>query len=317
MREGAAFYCVSSGVYFLGAVGMINSLRLQGHDEPIYLLDCGLSPSQRELLAAEVTVIDAPQGVPPWLTKTVAPLRHPHEVMALIDSDMIVTRPLGDLLAAAAAGEVVAFENEMDRFEPRWGEVLDLGEVSRGAYLCSGFLAAGGEPGLGLLRLWDDRNGRVDFQRSFFADRDRDYPLLYLDQDVLNAIAWSGGFRERVRPLPYELAPMPPFAGLSVVDELALEVSYERGDPPFLVHHFMVKPWLERTHDGVYSRLLRRALVGPGLAIEVPPDEIPRRLRSGTLAAVQRAGINLSEQLRWRVGDPVRARLRPGRTGSS
>ncbi len=41
---------------------MINSLRLNGHREPIYLLDCGLSDDQRELLAAEVTVVDAPDG---------------------------------------------------------------------------------------------------------------------------------------------------------------------------------------------------------------------------------------------------------------
>ncbi len=50
----AAFYCMSSDVYFLGAVGMINSLRLHGHDEPIYLLDLGLRPEQRELIEPEV-----------------------------------------------------------------------------------------------------------------------------------------------------------------------------------------------------------------------------------------------------------------------
>ena len=38
----AAFYCVADERYFLGAVGLINSLRLVGHDEPIHLLDCGL-----------------------------------------------------------------------------------------------------------------------------------------------------------------------------------------------------------------------------------------------------------------------------------
>ena len=56
----AAFYCVSDERYFLGAVGLINSLRLVGHTEPIYLLDCGLTEAQRELLAAEVELVDAP-----------------------------------------------------------------------------------------------------------------------------------------------------------------------------------------------------------------------------------------------------------------
>ena len=53
-RSATAFYCVSSELYFLGAVGLVNSLRLQGHDEPIYLLDCGLTQEHRELLAREV-----------------------------------------------------------------------------------------------------------------------------------------------------------------------------------------------------------------------------------------------------------------------
>ena len=47
----AAFYCVADERYFLGAVGMINSLRLLGHDEPAFVLDCGLTASQRTLLS--------------------------------------------------------------------------------------------------------------------------------------------------------------------------------------------------------------------------------------------------------------------------
>ena len=57
--EPAAFYCVADERYFLGAVGLVNSLRLVGHDEPIYLLDCGLTDDQRELLEPEV---DARRG---------------------------------------------------------------------------------------------------------------------------------------------------------------------------------------------------------------------------------------------------------------
>ena len=45
----AAFYCVSDDRYFLGAVGLINSLRLVGHSEPIHLLDCGLTAGQAEV----------------------------------------------------------------------------------------------------------------------------------------------------------------------------------------------------------------------------------------------------------------------------
>ena len=51
LPPAAAFYCVADERYFLGAVGMINSLRVLGHDEPVFLLDCGLTAEQRRLLA--------------------------------------------------------------------------------------------------------------------------------------------------------------------------------------------------------------------------------------------------------------------------
>ena len=60
----AAFYCVADERYFLGAVGLINSLRLVGHDEPVYLLDCGLTDAQRELLAAHVDPGRATEAAP-------------------------------------------------------------------------------------------------------------------------------------------------------------------------------------------------------------------------------------------------------------
>ncbi len=55
MTPPVAFYCISSDLYFPGAVALVNSLRLVGHTEPIFLLDCGLSDAHRELLATEVT----------------------------------------------------------------------------------------------------------------------------------------------------------------------------------------------------------------------------------------------------------------------
>ena len=57
--------------YFLGAVGLINSLRLVGHTEPIYLLDCGLTarPARAARPARRARRRPAPT-TPPWLLKT-------------------------------------------------------------------------------------------------------------------------------------------------------------------------------------------------------------------------------------------------------
>ena len=151
--SAAAFYCISSALYFPGAVGLVNSLRLQGHTEPIYLLDCGLSERQRELIAPEATIVPAPRELPPYLLKTHAPLAHPAEVMVLIDVDMIATRPLDELIERAAEGAAVAFRDTIDRFVPEWGELLGLGPLRRGPYVSLGLVALGGELGGEVLRL--------------------------------------------------------------------------------------------------------------------------------------------------------------------
>ena len=122
-RPRAAFYCVSNERYFLGAVAMINSLRLLGHSEPIFVLDCGLRPAQRELLATEAMVLTAPDESPPVLLKTHAPLRHPAEVVVLIDADIIVTRSLDGLIDRALQGRVLAVDDGQDRFFSEWGEL--------------------------------------------------------------------------------------------------------------------------------------------------------------------------------------------------
>ncbi len=148
-RPDVGFYCVADRAYFLGAVGLINSLRAVGHREPIFLLDCGLTAAQRELLSPHVSLVEAERDTPPWLLKTVAPLAYPADVMVLIDADMIVVKSLTPLLEEAARGKVVAFENNIARFVPAWGELLDLGPVRRRPYLCSAVVALSASRGGG------------------------------------------------------------------------------------------------------------------------------------------------------------------------
>lgn len=310
LEPPAAFYCVTDRRYFLGAVAMLNSLRLQGHREPLFICDCGLEDEQRRLLAGHATLVAAPSEAPPWLLKTVAPLRHPAEVMVLIDADMILTRSLDELIAEARGGSVVAFENDSDRFVPEWGELLDLGPLRRRRYLSSGLMALPRGLGEEILALMADRQERVDFDQTFWRRNVRDYPFLYGDQCVLNAILQSSLVEpERIVSLPNRLAPNPPFRGLRLEDRATLRCSYADGTEPYVVHHFTAKPWLERTYDGVYSRMLRRLLTGAGLEVEVPLRHVPLRLRRGPAAWIGRRLIDAREQFRWRVGEPLAARF--------
>jgi hypothetical protein len=309
----AAFYCVADERYFLGAVGLVNSLRVIGHTEPIHLLDCGLTSRQRELLGGQVILVDAPDNAPPTLLKTIAPLARPAETMVLLDTDLIVTRSLGELIDAAAGGRVVAVRNDMDRHVPEWGELLDLGPVRRQPYVAFALLCVGRGLGTELLQLIADRQHRIEFERSTWGRDELDYPLLYADQDVLNAILASRVEEGRLDALDDRLAPVPPFRGLRLVDERTLRCAYDDGTEPYAVHHFIVKPWLEPTHDGVYSRLLRRLLVGADVAVRVPEEMIPLRLRSGPLAALERARVNARERFRYHVREPLATRLRSSR----
>jgi len=289
-----AFYCVADERYFLGAVGLVNSLRLVGHREPIHLLDCGLSDPQRELLAPHVKLVASESSTPPWLLKTLAPLRHPAETMVLIDADMIVTRRLDELIAKAAEGRVVAVENDRQRFCAEWGELLGLGPTRRQPYVSSGLLALDHSLGEEVLGLMDALAGRVDFDRTFWRRNEPGYPFLYADQDVLNGILATRVPRERTVVLEHRLAPTPPFAGLRVAEERTLRCRYRDGAEPYVLHNFFRKPWLVRMRSSAYSRLLTRTLLWPDVALRVAPELLPLRLRRGARAATARIVVDLA-----------------------
>ncbi len=290
---------------------LVNSLRLVGHRERVVLLDCGLTEAQRRLLEPQVELVDGPTDTPPWLLKTVAPLERPATVMVLLDADLVVTRPLAPLIERAAQGRLVAFRNPVDRFVPEWGDLLELGTARRRDYLSSAAILV--ERGLGerVLGLMDDRQQIVDFELTHWRDELEGYAFTFADQDVFNAILATVVEPSSVIALDQRLAPTPPFSGLEVVDEASLRCAYDDAVEPFLVHHHVVKPWLEPTHHGVYSRLLRRLLIGEGLAIRVPEHEVPSHLRRGLIAFALRTGVNVRERLRWHVREPL-ARARHG-----
>jgi hypothetical protein len=308
----AAFYCVSDARYFLGAVGMLNSLRLLGHREPVYVLDCGLTAHQRQLLAPHATLVPAPSEAPPWLLKTVAPLRHPAEVMVLIDADVVVTRPLTELVETASPGRVVAFRNDIDRFVPEWGELLGLGEIRRQPYVSSGLVFVGQPIGEQVLRLMGELQDRVDFDRTFWRANVPDYPFLFGDQDVLNAILATRPDPERLTALPNRLAPNPPFKGLRVMDEATLRCAHRDGTEPYALHNFYRKPWLVRTRSNPYSRLLTRLLLRPDVRLRLDRRQLPLRLRTGAAAGLAQSTVDVL------LGIPayVHSRLRPGPRGS-
>ena len=308
-----AFYCVADDRYFLGAVALLNSLRVLGHADPVLVLDCGLNPAQREMLAPQATLVDPSTDTPPWLQKTVAPLRYPADVMVLLDADMIVTRSLSPLIEEASRGRLVAFRNPIDRFVPEWGEMLQLGRIPRRPYVCSGAVCVDRSLGTQVLSLLEDRQEMIDFQQTYWRRNVASYPFLFGDQDVLNAVIAARVDGDHLIALPERLAATPPFDDLRLLDETTLRCSYADGTEPHLLHQYLPsKPWLEPAHHGVYSRLLRRLLIRSDVAVKVPEAEVPRRLRNGALAYTERKWVSARERFRWHVGEPLGSRLAAG-----
>jgi hypothetical protein len=311
--ERTAFYCLANERFFIGAVALINSLRLAGHAETIYLLDCGLTAEQAKRLGSEAVVVPGPRDLPPWLLKTVAPLRHPAQVAIAIDADMLVTRRFDALIETAGEGRIVAFRNDTDRFVPEWSQLLDLPPLEREPYVSSGLVLLGGEEGAEVLALLDDRQRRVDVEQGFYGRRVAGYPFMFPEQDVLNAILCSRPAADRTVRLPTRLAAVPPFRGLRVIDLGAMRCAYPDGEEPYVLHQFVRKPWLDRMHHGIYSRLLVRALLGDDVAIAVAESELPLRLRRGLAAESARMSISVADLGRWYTTevfpDWVRGRL--------
>ncbi|HEY7003725.1 MAG TPA: hypothetical protein VH281_05545 [Gaiellaceae bacterium] len=304
-----AFYSIADERHFLGLVALLNSLRLQGHEEPLRVADCGLADWQRDLLAPHVELEVVDGGRPAYLLKLEVARRRPAETIALLDADLIVLRRLDDLLGEGPA--VVAFADPVEhRFHPELAGLLDLPPLQRRPYVNSGLLVLGGDRGRVVLELVAQKQEGVELEGIRERGGRPENPFYYADQDVWNAVLASSVEESELRVEPAELAPHPPFPGLRSVAGNGLRFAYDDGQEPYVLHHVDRKPWLFSTRSNTYSRLLPRLLLGEDVALSLDADRVPRRFRSGIGAALARGGAEagaLAHGMRGRVG--LRRRL--------
>jgi hypothetical protein len=318
-----AFYSVANSHHFLGAVALLNSLRLTGHHEALVLLDAGLTERQRAVLEPHVTLLAPPADTPAVFLAPCGPLDRPAEVAVVLDADIIVTRSLTGLIDEARLGRIVAFVNDPpnhDRFFPAWAEALGLTSLRRRAYVNAGQLIFPATLRGRLLEPWVEGQRRVGTEMSRYGSAKLEDPFYFADQDVLNAVLAARFGDEELLMLEHRLAPHPPFRGLRLEDGNRLLCRYADGEQPYLLHHVLAKPWLAPTRTTVYSRLLSRLLLRPDVPLRIDPDELPLRLRDGTLAAVARgaahSGTVMRTTARRQLGRfGVRTRLAARRDG--
>ncbi len=315
-----AFYCVVDSRHFWGLVALVNSLRLVGHDEPVYVLDCGLATWQQHALSqdAEVVITAAEAGIHPLLGKTVLPLRRPSAVMVVVDVDVIVTGRL-DALVAAAVEKPLLFPNDQTaRFHTGWAK-LGYGPPVKHLYVASGQFVLPLGSSLGFLQTWSEGLGRFAAEPALGARAlsPEDDAFYYPDMDVLNAMIGTALPLDSYALADASTVAYWPFRGLRVLDPERLEVEASDGTRPTLLHHILDKPWNTPVAPNAYSSLMIRLLCDSDLSIRLPAARIPCALRRGIGAAARRHAIsrygfrsasvvNWASAAGWRAGTPPR-----------
>jgi hypothetical protein len=306
-----AYYTVANALHFPGAVALLNSLRLLGDEAPFFVVDCGLTDSQRTRLSSHVTLVEQYRGLHPVLQKATAPLAYPAEIMVLLDADVIVSKPLVPLFDEAARGHIIAFENDWDRFFPEWSS-LGLGVPRRRRYVNAGHLIFSAETASDLLPLFVELQEQLEPADTHYGGGTMSNPFYFADQDVLNVIL-STQYDGRVTTIDHRLAPVPPFTGLRITDLRRLSCSYGDGVSPYLLHHILKKPWLAPLEQNVYSQLFRRVVSGDDVTLRLTARDLPLRLSASRFAPVDRWRVSLQlgthRRIRGKLGiRPVLAR---------
>ena len=302
MGTDATFYTIADAGFFPGLVALLNSLRLTGNSAELVALDRGLTTAQRRMLEGHVSLVElpeAPAGSPILLKPYPGPLGASGTIV-VIDSDMIVTRSLAEIVALAEAGRICAFPDPLPhrgRWFAEWEQTLELrAPLRRRTYLNAGFLALSTDhwPDL-LTRGWElcERVPREQFFGRF------EQPFWAGDQDVLNAILSSEIPEEALAELPPDGEAYPEeLLEAVVVDERTLRCEL-RGQPISILHYSLApKAWqrkaLVRLRDDAYVRLLPRLLFEDDVAVRLEPKSVPVWLRPGVRARALVRGADLA-----------------------
>jgi hypothetical protein len=317
------FFTVSDSGFFLGTVALLNSLRLTGHTQELVVLDCGYTEKQKTILAPYCRLIpfDRSRAVSPTCFKPFPHLADPSGVVVIIDSDMIVTRSLREILDVAGSGRVCAFaDSSPGRWFQEWQGLFDLpGPPRHQTYVNSGFVALSVTHWPDLLPDWWKACQRL--WTKPFVRGSRSDPVQFPDQDSLNALLMSNVPKEALDVLPIERTPFGSLLTHVRVEDAALLRCSCRGVPTSLLHNSgEPKPWDPRLRSAwrkwrpAYVGLLRRVLAAPDVTVKVPASELPPWLRSGLRGAVLERSVSASATLRYRTHG-LRSHLRRSSNG--
>jgi hypothetical protein len=208
-------FTVADSRHFLGAVALLNSLRLAGHREPLFVVDARLTARERDMIADHVDMIRAPDGAPAVFLKSYGPVQRPADVAIILDADVIVVHPLMELIDMAA-GRLVAFVNNEPNdewFFADWSSLLALGPLRRQPYLAAGQLLVPDVLSGRLLQPWLEGQANVDIRMTWVGNGTLADPFYFADMDVFSAgparPAADPHARRGMAPLAVVITPVP------------------------------------------------------------------------------------------------------------
>ena len=259
--------------------------------------------------------------MPALFLKDIGMRARPADVMIYLDADVLCVRALDPVIAEAARGQIVVFEDRLALFENErsgsppviykaWQARLSLERLRARPYANAGMMILPNKIGLKLLGELKDAQRHVDDDETFVGKTDiprPSDPFYYGDQDLLNAFLADARYFDSTTTFPHENALSPPYPELVVGREGVTCAPASPGvGPPFLLHQILSKPWLKRMNVDIYYQLLVRAVNLPEGPMRLEDNAIPSFLRpdaEGESARRRRARIAMLEaRVRGRLG---------------
>jgi hypothetical protein len=291
---GATFFTVANARYFPGVVALLNSLRLTGHADPVCVLDRGLTQRQRERLAEHAAIVDLPPryDLGPYLSKPFPHFVEAEGVAIVVDADLVVTAPLGDVIERAQAGKICVYPEHRDgtnRWFAAWVDGFALrAPLRREPYVNAGFVALSVDRWAGFFARWWEACAAVPTGAHFV---DPANPFWAGDMDALNALLMSELPADAVEVLPAEEhVHFDELPDVQVVDRHTLGCTLR--DRRVRTLHYSLGPkaweptaWFRLRRDA-YVDLLPRLFFGHDVALRLEPHEVPFWLRPSRMARV-------------------------------
>lgn len=284
------FFTIADAGYALGLMALVNSLRLQGHHDPVTVLDLGMTADQKALIGRSCELVTpTPDAVAhPWLMEPYAATLRTAETVVYIDSDVIITDSLNPILDAAAGGRICAFPDySPDRWFAEWESIFGLPAAPRRqTYVNAGFLALSTEHHPGVLDRWLELCRTISDHPNAFDIPHLDSPTAFTSQDALNALLMSEVAEEHLHIQSVDAAAQGPQLMRTRLDDPRTLRCSSDGHRITLLHAFgSTKPWKPEARSDLrrssYVLGLRRLLVGDDVETCVPDPLLPPWLRRG------------------------------------